>query len=339
MLEMEQDHKKKTDDLNKDLNDETMTHEEKVAKIQALIDQENSYGKNARQSKLDQYKQELADETESYNKKVADIQTKLDEENQSYAESVQKKTEQNALETQDLVQQHQERVNDYQTQLNAEQTILNNHQAEVNAVKDKARVDDITRLMQQHAEENAEAERQHIQKMADIKAQNSAEGAAGAKAFNDEWAKGLEKMKKDSEQDGRDAAKSLVDNLGQGGMDSGTKMVLNFVKGIVDAAHSTVGKIVRQGVSMTNPMLGALNEIAKLVGFADGVRNFEGGMAIVGERGPELVNLPKGSDVYSNEEMKGMGQTIIVNVDHLDSRQDVEALAREIGFKISQLPR
>lgn len=32
-------------------------------------------------------------------------------------------------------------------------------------------------------------------------------------------------------------------------------------------------------------------------GFASGVKNFGGGMAVVGEEGPELVNLPKGSDV------------------------------------------
>jgi TP901 family phage tail tape measure protein len=36
--------------------------------------------------------------------------------------------------------------------------------------------------------------------------------------------------------------------------------------------------------------------------FATGVRNFAGGLAVVGERGPELVNLPPGSDVYNNRE-------------------------------------
>jgi phage-related protein len=33
--------------------------------------------------------------------------------------------------------------------------------------------------------------------------------------------------------------------------------------------------------------------------FAGGVRNFHGGMAMVGERGAELVRLPKGADVFS----------------------------------------
>lgn len=53
--------------------------------------------------------------------------------------------------------------------------------------------------------------------------------------------------------------------------------------------------------------------------FAKGVRNFVGGLAIVGEQGPELVNLGRGSDVYSNPETRAMlggggGVTVIVNI-------------------------
>jgi hypothetical protein len=41
-------------------------------------------------------------------------------------------------------------------------------------------------------------------------------------------------------------------------------------------------------------------------GFADGVTNFEGGTALVGERGPELVNLPRGSNVVTNENTESL---------------------------------
>jgi hypothetical protein len=40
--------------------------------------------------------------------------------------------------------------------------------------------------------------------------------------------------------------------------------------------------------------------------FANGVQNFRGGLALVGERGPELVNLPSGSDVFSNRESRNV---------------------------------
>lgn len=41
--------------------------------------------------------------------------------------------------------------------------------------------------------------------------------------------------------------------------------------------------------------------------FAGGVRNFGGGMAIVGERGPELVRLPRGSDVLNHQQIGAAG--------------------------------
>jgi tape measure domain-containing protein len=47
-------------------------------------------------------------------------------------------------------------------------------------------------------------------------------------------------------------------------------------------------------------------------GFATGVENFGGGLAVVGERGPELVNLPRGSNVIPNNQISG-GTTVNVN--------------------------
>jgi len=41
-------------------------------------------------------------------------------------------------------------------------------------------------------------------------------------------------------------------------------------------------------------------------GFATGVRNFGGGTALVGERGPELVQLPSGSNVVPNGQLNAM---------------------------------
>jgi hypothetical protein len=46
-------------------------------------------------------------------------------------------------------------------------------------------------------------------------------------------------------------------------------------------------------------------------GFATGVRNFAGGLAVVGERGPELVSLPRGSSVYPNGARPGGGTVVI----------------------------
>ena len=74
----------------------------------------------------------------------------------------------------------------------------------------------------------------------------------------------------------------------------------------------------------------------RIPGFADGVQNFAGGLAIVGERGPELVNLPKGSDVFSNEESKRMagGQGITIETMNIKSGVDWEVGASYLAQKL-----
>jgi hypothetical protein len=56
----------------------------------------------------------------------------------------------------------------------------------------------------------------------------------------------------------------------------------------------TLQQLIQMGV--INPY-GNWNSPPAVPGFADGVTNFGGGMAIVGERGPEIVQLPRGSNV------------------------------------------
>lgn len=52
-----------------------------------------------------------------------------------------------------------------------------------------------------------------------------------------------------------------------------------------------------------NRLLGSL----KIPAFANGTNFAPGGLSLVGERGPELVNLPRGSQVIPNHVMRGMG--------------------------------
>ena len=43
---------------------------------------------------------------------------------------------------------------------------------------------------------------------------------------------------------------------------------------------------------------------------ASGVRNSPGGLAIVGEEGPELMNVPRGADIYSHAESRRMASSL-----------------------------
>jgi hypothetical protein len=74
--------------------------------------------------------------------------------------------------------------------------------------------------------------------------------------------------------------------------------------------------------------------------FATGTRGFGGGMAMVGERGPELVNLPGGSDVLNNAETRnalsgGVGNGKIINVNLNFSENNFLGTPEEIAQSIS----
>jgi phage-related tail protein len=46
----------------------------------------------------------------------------------------------------------------------------------------------------------------------------------------------------------------------------------------------------------------------KIPGFANGTNYAPGGLSLVGERGPELVNLPRGAQVIPNNKIAGIGR-------------------------------
>ena len=88
---------------------------------------------------------------------------------------------------------------------------------------------------------------------------------------------------------------------------------------------------------------GIFSALAGLVipAFADGVSAFGGGMALVGERGPELVNLPGGSNVTPNHKLGGRrgGEGDIhvhVNAQGASDPAAIEAAARRGGIAGAQ---
>ena len=80
--------------------------------------------------------------------------------------------------------------------------------------------------------------------------------------------------------------------------------------------------------------------VDKIPGFASGGVS-RGGLAVVGERGPELVNLPNGSRVHSNADSRQMvGGTNTINV-YVQGRvgasdQEIRELAKKVGEEISR---
>lgn len=116
------------------------------------------------------------------------------------------------------------------------------------------------------------------------------------------------------------------------------------------AIFSGIGRSVGNGIIglLEGAINGALNGIPtspkiSLPRFKNGVRNFEGGWAVVGDTNRhdgELINLPRGSDVYSNAESKQMlngggGTTQTFNV-KVYNQFDLRQAMREAGYLLAR---
>lgn len=95
----------------------------------------------------------------------------------------------------------------------------------------------------------------------------------------------------------------------------------DFHMKIINMDWGRVGKSIGNGILglLEGALNGALHGLLgspkiRLPRFAEGVQNFGGGLAVVGERGPELVNLPRGSDVIPNHALGGGTVNVSVNV-------------------------
>jgi len=107
---------------------------------------------------------------------------------------------------------------------------------------------------------------------------------------------------------------SLGKSIGNA-LKNGVRAALGGLGGIVSAAINGAIAIAK---SAANAVISNINSVAGLVNklpgqdipriplLAQGTRNFQGGMALVGEQGPELVNLPRGSQVFTASQTRSL---------------------------------
>ena len=91
----------------------------------------------------------------------------------------------------------------------------------------------------------------------------------------------------------------------------GLRSNLDGLRSALDNARNALSNVPNVPTSAPGLLRAVLG--SAIPGFASGVQNFRGGMALVGERGPELVNLPRGSDVIPSGR-GGSSMTTVVNM-------------------------
>lgn len=72
----------------------------------------------------------------------------------------------------------------------------------------------------------------------------------------------------------------------------------------------------------------------RVPGFAGGVDNFGGGLAVVGERGPELVSLPSGSSVFPSGTGGGTSVSVGLQVSGLLDPRTIRTLTKAVKTEI-----
>lgn len=122
-----------------------------------------------------------------------------------------------------------------------------------------------------------------------------------------------------------DALANAAKRLGARLLDMALNQAIN---GLFGNLMSGIG-----GGTSFNPTPGGFAQMLGIPGYAKGTSNHPGGLAIVGERGPELLNLPKGSQVIPRIPQiggGGAGGSIVVNFSpSIDNRgASAEAVAR-----------
>lgn len=106
------------------------------------------------------------------------------------------------------------------------------------------------------------------------------------------------------EEAGVNAARQLSDGLADailGARSLGDVARSVFQQLAADILSATIQK------SITGPLLSALS--AGIPAHASGTNFAPGGLSLVGERGPELVRLPRGAQVIPNDVLRGLGRT------------------------------
>lgn len=109
-----------------------------------------------------------------------------------------------------------------------------------------------------------------------------------------------------------------------------TSALVETLKKALDSLFGPGGTALGFAVGAALVALGGLMKGIKIPAFAGGVNNFGGGLALVGERGPELVNLPRGSDVIPNHMIGSGTPTIVLQPSLRYSGRDLVVMVQQV---------
>lgn len=147
-------------------------------------------------------------------------------------------------------------------------------------------------------------------------------------------------------------------NIFTGILSGNWSKVWDGIKNVVTGVWDSIVSIVKGGI---NFLIGALNgfirginkikvpdwipgiggkgiNISQIPYLAKGTSYFSGGLAVVGEQGPELVSMPRGASVTPNRETESMLGGLNLNIANFynNTDKDIEELAEQLAFMLKK---
>lgn len=127
-----------------------------------------------------------------------------------------------------------------------------------------------------------------------------------------------------------------VVSIFQGAWDA-IRGIWDSITGLVSSGFDAIAGPIQSLINLIGNLGSAAGSIGQfsIPGFASGTLSAPGGLAIVGEEGPELINLPRGSRVFSNRDTQSMlGSNSVTNSFSFTLNGVDEKSARQIAAEV-----
>lgn len=130
-----------------------------------------------------------------------------------------------------------------------------------------------------------------------------------------------------------------------------------YIQSVIEAAWSVIGPVfnkIGEGIGAITDAIkkirgvddssggtaGSSSTGGSVPAHATGTQYWRGGWTTVGEHGPELMNLPSGAKIFSNQESRTVqgDRHVSINIAHMEVRSDadIEAIAEELARKLEE---
>ena len=340
--QMAKDYKTKSDDMKK--QNETRLKDLEASMNATLVAGSATYNKDK-----EHFEQAIADEVVAGQQKQQDLADQYSKDEQAAADEYDKKTA------------------DLQKKITADEEMLQKHYDEIQNMVEVQADDEIDTLNKTH-QKRLDSLTKELEKE---KTASSAAFDAIGKAYSD-MEKSLPAFNIDFSNT-QTAAQNAATNIGSFFLNLGKSIAdtfidvaawiaksirqmipdvianavgINSLKGI-DQLSATLKAGVDKGITMgiwdfNTPSAATVggavghivgNVVKNLPHGAGGLTNFRGGMAVVGENGPELVNLPSGSSVLPN----GRSGSTINNYNNFNYTEDLNVFNAKLAYQLKTI--